>query len=503
MIIERKIVNDILKKILKENYKILSSESLNSFYGKYYYFLQTSYNIIVEIYNIFLSAKKNGDPKEFKLEFDKILNNQNYNEIFKYSIDLAEFDLDEIQKDLKNVEIINRNFKFIESLMSKKDDFFLNKTNAHITPEERFFQYIEPVMVNFNKKIVKDITEVKNKLAGTEETQTQTLSKSKNDPSVVKNVLILENLAYSFISEVENLFRKIQSISIDLSADNNKDWEGFNLLDSQNYSRQMIQFLRQQQQKERSNSPAAANIQDIFNRFLRKHKEKIQKYAHFNVTNGQPKDKTVFNKEQFLTALRDPKKVNSSDYSAKKALIITTSLDNVDEKNKQIKNTLQGLSKLLWDQNNNQYHEDLYVKKIFASMSRVKNLYKSRLNKVITIIEKENDLSKMLFEMGKECDLFLKFLSFNKLDIRASLLQMMTNNNISVDSSKLFDQYKNNVNDKMTKSLIYWNLFKNLGWISAAEPPEWMYGNVVSDAKNVPAANLPVTIGKIATSGTP
>lgn len=484
MIIHKKYIEDVVKKILKEDYEMLSNESLNSFYNIYYNFLQLSYNNIVSIYDLFLKSEKESDFTFFIRNFSKTTDSENYSQIFRYNNELSQYkNLEKLKNEFDTIESIIKAFKYIEKFIDKigNKEFVVDYNDSSKNP----FTILNPLLGNLNNIIIKNLSNLKNRIAGTTGSQTiQKTNISNDNVENLKIILVFEKLAFSYISEIEILFKKFQSISIEVSEENNKDFEKYNMLQGIQEVREYIKKLNSLKYKleKEGKGDQVNSIKSKINDFLQKNIELLQPHAKLDLKNSS-KYKLEFNREEFLKVLYNPKKIMAKSYSEKKAESISITLQNIDKKNNDIKDNLKQIHQKLWIEDQGKYinHKEIHL--IFTTMLKIRKIYKSRINKIVTIIEKQ-PIESIFSEIGRECDLILKFLAFSKLNIRSAILSVMNQDSVTIDAEAIYSQYKNNQNDKMVKGLIYWNLFKKIGWVSG-ETPDWLTGIQTKSPSNL------------------
>jgi len=126
------------------------------------------------------------------------------------------------------------------------------------------------------------------------------------------------------------------------------------------------------------------------------------------------------------------------------------------------------------------------VKPMFLNMLRVKKLYKSEFNKILSDLENyptsdPKSMKQFFADEKKEVENALQFFAYAKIEFKGLINSILTGNS-STQSSNDIDSIANqttaNKQQKVADRQRYYDIFKSLGWLpqnTSDQPPSWLY----------------------------
>ena len=490
------------------------------------------------------------------VDLDKIVSNSNYSSLI-VKIQSLYNKLGKTNLPNATKESINRTIESILNLLTKfiNNSILKNFVNKNIASFDKndpltyqlmidifddkkknnLYEHMK-MMENYFSFVFKNLQKVKEKIIGKEfrkEKDADVVETKDESIPKISHVMRLEKLSFKYFSMLETLFKTLDSIRID-TGEYDKKWENYNLLNARTYSKDILKRIR----KLKSDPSFGKTIYKDENQYSKSLRDVLstaeQGFASHVAAKYQLPEKgdepLKFDFSKFLQVLYKSEKLKNIDqYSSefKKAKKVQAILEQISKfagskgepfvtGQSEMSKQLQDIHKELWDANTKTYIFDKHVRKIFYTLQLVRNVYKKQLNKILSLMEKGVDPDKFEYDSpfnqafineyfqksGPIIDAFLKFLGFNKLEIRSQIVNLIAGKNLPVDFENLYGDYKANTNDKSTKALMYWNLFRRLGWVTE-EAPNWMYGNVLEEDVVTPVTTSPATTSSSASAPKP
>lgn len=497
MKIERQKLLQYAQEIISENYESFSTEKRNQFFKTYLMFMQIAYAAISKFKNFIYIANKQvhvfdtpemeynfyytAASTELKIpEITQLFNLKNeLNSIMKFENSPKYNDKPAKDKYLepynKKAESAYNNLVYLKKYYSDAS----YKKDSNKTPQD-FSKTIDLVFENIFKnlsEVKKIFTNVNFEKPKPEQIDGKEVYKApEHDFSKTKYILSIEKLAFQYISNIEILFKKFDAIRIN-AGEYEKKWENYNLLKAQTYSREIMDNIKKV--KFRDDKFQNKKIHD-FQKKLIGLKNQLANLVDFKFTQIEKEPDFVFDKDVFVNILYKPSSIsniknqNSQGYTT--AISINKTIKDLQKlETDTIKSELTKLSKSLWDKEKEEYYKNEYVSLIFSKMLNIRQTYKKQLNKIVTSIKNSENIQASFPKIGPDIDLILKFLSFTKIEIRHVIVMLLSDSKFDVDYESVYNQYKAKTDHKILTGLLFWNLFKKLGW-TEDEPPDWMYG---------------------------
>lgn len=487
---KEKVISYISDILSEKQAKIYDNQNVYEFDKIYIQFVEYCFKVITdinsEIKNIYSQIKDINEltDQQFQNLFS-FFQNSDYKKIKTMFSELkmkAVADQNIISKIQKAESIINNIASIEKSIASDK----VERGNHHDKKRLSTDKYSQLV---FNV-VYEEFKKARIDFSGEEPKKDEKQDLKDLDRTKLKYILELEKISYEYFSNIEILLKKFDSIRIDM-GEYSKKWEAYNLLNAQTYSREILKKVNSMMAKIQKNKHdkfmSNNKFVDIYRDTLNKIKTDMKYHSDHVYTNTEKEPDYDFEKQEFLSILYNPKininKVKRYSMSYKKATSINSSMNLVRKYEQNIKGKLKVIHEKLWDKQNSIYYENDTLSKIFLKMLQVRKIHKISINKIVGYIEKANKIEDSFSQIGPEIDKVLKFIGFVKLDIRHLMLQLLINKNIPIDAEKMYNDYRSTVDAKMIKRLMYWNMFRKIGWTNE-EPPDWMYGNTLSQVED-------------------
>lgn len=333
----------------------------------------------------------------------------------------------------------------------------------------------------------------------------------------------LEKIINLYLSEIERVFRKFDSIRIE-SGEYSKKWEDYNLLRGYNFHQKAI-AIETNPEFEKFSPEVKKKVADYFkNRppstvatlpTTTNYKFQVPIFIELLLTGKYKTRKDIktnrdlFPNETYPT--KETQKAESIDASLKNiwgwspASSGGNKQGEVNPKSYEgmIGATLKSLHAKAWDQTTQRYVNEDELKQLMQILFNVRSIYKSSLNKIVSNMErlKAGKLEDILNTNGPILDAIIKYVQFAKLNTKNVYLKLISNSGVSIDVAKYQELFSKQEDPVIAKRLAYWALFQRLGWtkgLKSEEAPDWVYGAEASkpteeDAPTAPAAPGPGT----------
>jgi hypothetical protein len=482
--------------------------------------IQKNLQFLTEDNNIYSSPKDSEDIKniaiisEFFSSFiNKILTYKAPN--YKLQIGFIAKNLIQIEpiiNKLNAIQSVNPKVIFIKKIIQSCIDLFENfstniQTLADPSDIKQLYNTFYGQLLQKKEDVLKVLNYSRTMLNAnpTADLEKDT-SSSKTPLEHIETFSQIEKLSFVYLSEVEILFKKIASIKQEIE-ESNKPWEEYDLFNQQNLAKQYRDKFNQITPAGPSDGEFEVHHpRHMWDLEFRPHKEKKEKeypnpsrHLEHGLSMAYGKggsfDKPVpprkkFNSHKFLNFLYKKGELttnpfyenekNSIEFS--KAVQVINSLKKIKKYKEDFDAALPEIFKNLTQQKNinknNQLkiialHND--VKKILDTVKKVDSLRKEYMNSFFNALEKE-DKDILLYLKNKSfiIQLFIRFIQFEKMDIKNIFLKIISGGKAQARTST-FQNYSKEDEEKTSKRIKYWNLFMKLGWVED-EMPEWIHG---------------------------
>lgn len=332
----------------------------------------------------------------------------------------------------------------------------------------------------------------------------------------------LEKIINLYLSEIELVFRKFDSIRIE-SGEYAKKWEDYNLLRGYNFHQKAIN-VENNPEFSKFSPEIRKKVADYFRNRPPESAALLPPKSEYNfkmpifieiLLTGKYKVKKAVktSRDLFPTEIhpiKETQKAEAIDNSLKKIFGWSPSVGNI--KGRVSKESLEGMigDKLkalhpkVWDAATQVYAHENELKQLMQILFNVRTIYKSSLNKVVSNIEKLKDgkLADILAANGPILDAIIKYIQFAKLNVKNIYLKLVSNSGVSIDVAKYQELFSKQEDPVVAKRLAYWALFQRLGWtkgLKSEEAPDWLYGEESSKEEagpTPPVASGPGTTTK-------
>lgn len=397
------------------------------------------------------------------------------------------------------------------AILSHSLDIFIKYINSYAKPSKDADGNDIPVDTiyasflkdfnNYFNSITNILVKIRSKFS---ETATNKVETGAISPKIeVANLISdLEKIINAYLSEIELVFRKFDSIRIE-SGEYSKKWEEYNLLRGYNFHQRGL-AVSTDPNFEKYPPEIRQKVEDYFKHKYKKslypeipekseYKFKIPIFLNLLLTGKYktPKAQKI-SPDLFPTdtyPLKETQKAASIDSSLKKIFGWNPSYNKENPNGRPSKDSLEGqigdalkiLHSKTWDTANQIYAHQEELKELMQILFNAKFLYKSSLNKIVSNIEKFKDgkLEDIFKVNGPILDAIIKYIQFAKLNVKNVYVKLISNSGVSIDVEKYQQLFSSQEDPVIAKRLAYWALFQRLGWtkgLKSQEAPDWIYG---------------------------
>lgn len=342
----------------------------------------------------------------------------------------------------------------------------ISNIGQFITKLDQYNRLLPDIINNTQKEIAMLSNQITNVTQDTNIPNRQ--FNSQLDPDVLHAISQLESISNTYFEQIEVLFQNIVSIGHDI-ANNTKDASEYDLLKPRGMITKTIKD--EEDLMNDPNDPKSNYNSPIKNSKLYK------QYGHFG-----PLPKNKFNKGVFLNALYKKEfpaidKKSEYDEEKYKAKTINTVVEKLDKLDKNIKKLLPQIHDALWNDEQQQYTAQEDILSIFQNMKNAKKHYKELMFIFLnTLDKKDTEIEHYFKNETYKFEAFIKLMQFYRINNKQIFLDIIHNRprkDVAYDA----EQYSQEQQAKIKERLMYWNLFKRLGWLKGKEEvPSWLYG---------------------------
>lgn len=437
----------------------------------------------------------------------------------------------QLNDTLKQLAIKNiPEYKKVMPILAHSLDLFTKYASAYATPikdakgnditVDMIYATFYKDLNNYLNSITSILTKIRSKFS---ETATGKVDTGTPTPKLEIASLIgdLDKIINMYLSEIELVFRKFDSIRIE-SGEYSKKWEDYNLLRGYNFHQKGLSVDTDPAYKDYS-PEIKQKVVDYFKNKKPQYVELPQKSEYkfkmpifinllltgkYKTPKKQKTSPDLFPQETYPT--KETQKAASIDASLKKIFGWSPTFNKESPNGRPSKESLEGmigdklkaLHSKTWDAAKQEYVYQEELKQLVQILFNAKFLYKSSLNKVVSNMEKlkEGKLEDILNANGPILDAIIKYMQFAKLNAKNVYLKLISNSGVSIDVAKYQELFSKQEDPVIAKRLAYWALFQRLGWtkgLKSEEAPDWLYGGddtVSVDTPTPPAAPGPGTI---------
>lgn len=163
----------------------------------------------------------------------------------------------------------------------------------------------------------------------------------------------------------------------------------------------------------------------------------------------------------------------------KKADNISKSIWKLDEYNRQIiPEMLKNVHEKLWNDQQNVYYQDQYVRDMFFDLHSAKKECRQVLNTVLRELDSHVKNGKSIMDFFDKnsslIELFIRRVQFFKVSLKNSFLKIVTLGKAGIDRNNEPGKISAEQEAKVNQRLEYWNLFRKMGWTDK-DAPDFIY----------------------------
>jgi len=202
------------------------------------------------------------------------------------------------------------------------------------------------------------------------------------------------------------------------------------------------------------------------------------KILHGLIPGKTPPAETEPQKKKAATKQDVPEKqIKSAE--EKKADNISKSIWKLDEYNRQIvPEMLKNVHEKLWNDQQNVYYQDQYVRDMFFDLHSAKKECRQVLNTVLRELDSHAKNGKSIMDFFDKnsslIELFIRRVQFFKVSLKNSFLKIVTLGKAGIDRNNEPGKISKEQEGKVNQRLEYWNLFRKMGWTDK-DAPDFIY----------------------------